>query len=341
MYQRLMYQRFLYQRLMYQRKQGAQIMLNVLIKFSSILFLFVGISANAIAIEWDIKSVRGTISRPDTSHTLTLSDPLISDRKIIINLTPLNNERFGVFVDINGVEIGYAVDVFKDSVETDTDNFIVSYRKRSNLKVTLNYQQLEGLRTEVERLGGGDSQTMFVDGTTSTRISLSGQHSLFTFNDKASLFDHFFLNRPVLSDSFDFSLSILAGWSVQSLSLKNTSVENNSSILFTPDNFDQDLPNIAKLDSISVSANIGPMVSISLPNNFHMFAEYRFGVGHINNRNQEQGLKNTGRENIRASGGGISWTSEDKKTVVLLRAWRQQGRHITNSFGDLSVVRFF
>lgn len=294
------------------------------------------VSSQSLAVEWDIRSARLTLSKPDTSHTLISRSQTTPEEKSVFNLTPQNNERLGLFLDINGVEIGYAVDVFDNTVETKTQNFLISYRKWKHSKITFNYQTLEGLDIEAENLSGVGFQEQFSPFTESKKIELFGLHNLHTFNDKESLFGHFFLNRPKLSNQFDWALSIVGGWSLKRLSLKNP-----NSILFTPEFASQDISSVTELNSTSINANIGPLLSIGLPRNFHMFAEFKVGTGHINNANKNAGLKDSGNEKASAIGAGLSWTSASKKTLVLLRGWRQKGRHVETSFGDLSVVRFF
>ncbi|MFC3120573.1 hypothetical protein [Agaribacter flavus] len=298
-------------------------------------------TCSAFAFEWNITSLRTTLSRPDTSHTLIFQQQNDPTQKTAFLLTPINNERLGLFVDVNGVEIGYAVDVLPNDVETKTQNFLFAYRKLKHSKITLNYQILEGFNTDVEDLSpnGISSQILegqFLENTKSTKIELFGQHNLFTFNNKESLFEHFFLNRPKLSDRFDWSLSIVGGWSFKHLSL-----ESPESLLFQPSFLSSPVPTVGKLESNSINANVGPFLSVNLPNNFNFFAEYKIGRGHIKNTNTETGLKESGDEKANAIGAGFSWTSKDEKTLVLLRAWNQKGRHIETSFGDLSVVRFF
>lgn len=290
----------------------------------------------SFAFELDIKSLRTTLSRPDTSHTLIFRDPLVPEQKSVFLLEPTNNERLGFFLDVNGIEVGYAADIYKDEVETKTQNFLFSYRKLKHSKITLNLQRLEGLETRAENLSGAGLEGRFLGETTSTKIELFGQHNFYTFGDGESLFEHFFLNRPKLSDGFDWALSVVGGWSIKHLSL-----ENAESILFSPDFIEQPVDPVTKLDSYSINADVGPFISISLPNNFHLFAEYKFGRGHIENIDAETGLKESGGEKANAFGGGLSWTSQNKKWLVLLRGWEQKGRHIKTSFGDLSVVRFF
>jgi len=100
-------------------------------------------------------------------------------------------------------------------------------------------------------------------------------------------------------------------------------------------------PQVTKLISNSYGASIGSLLSFSLPHNVHVFAEYKVGKGNIRNTDPGLGLKDSGGEKVAAYGGGISWTSDNKKLMVVLRAWEQTGRHIDTSFGDLSVIKFF
>lgn len=305
------------------------------------VFIFLLVTSYvSYGFELDIKSVRTTLSKPDTSHTLLFDTSQLTNvtdnQKLVFNLTPVNNERVGIFVDVNDIEIGYAVDIFDNDIETKTQNFIFSYRKWKNSRITLNYQLLEGLETEFESLNGLGAETRFLEKTKSSKIELFGLHNLYTYGNAESLFEHFFLNRPKLSNKFDWSVSLVGGWS-----LKRLKLESPNSILFQPQIIEQALPTATKLQSTSLSANIGPLLSVNLPNNFNFFAEYKVGQGHIRNQNRETGLKQSGDEKSNAIGMGVSWTSSDKKTLVLLRGWEQKGRHIKTSFGDLSVVRFF
>ncbi|WP_371195944.1 hypothetical protein [Glaciecola sp. SC05] len=277
-----------------------------------------------------------TLSKPDTSHSLTLNDSNGLKQKSVFNLRPVNNERLGVFVDINDIEIGYALDVFDNELETKTQNFLVSYRKWKHSRITFNYQTLEGLQIDAENLSGTGFDRQFSQFTKSTKIELFGLHNLYTFGEAESLFEHFFLNRPRLSQNFDWSLSILGGWS-----LKHLSLENDESIIFQPEYLSQQLTPVTELNSFSASLNIGPFLSVNLPNNFNFFAEYRVGEGYIRNLSGNKGLKQSGDDKQQAAGAGFSWTSSNQKTLVLIRAWQQKGRHIDTSFGDISVVRFF
>lgn len=303
---------------------------------TSLLAFLMLLANSAYSFDFDITSFRTTLSKPDTSHTLIFEPQGIDGQKTVFNLTPLNNERLGFFVDVNGIEIGYAVDVFENSVETKTQNFLFSYRKLKHSRITLNYQILEGLETEAENLRGVGAERRFLETSKSSKIELFGLHNLYTFGEGESLFEHFFLNRPVLSNKFDWSLSVVGGWSLKYLSL-----ESPNSILFDAEFIQGDIPQVTELKSTSFSANVGPLLSVNLPNNFNFFAEYKYGKGHIKNENSSIGLKQSGDEKSKALGVGFSWASQDKKTLVLIRGWDQKGRHIETSFGDLSVVRFF
>lgn len=301
--------------------------------FLALLLLY---SLPVFSFDLDLKSIRVTLSKPDTSHSLVFTDNNAIEPKIRFNLQPLNNERIGVFVDVNDIEIGYSLDVFENDTETKTQNFILSYRKWKDSRITFNYQILEGLQTKVQKLSGDGFDSEFSEFTTSTKVELFGLHNLHTFGENESLFEHFFLNRPRLSQSFDCSLSILGGWSIKHLSL-----ENDESIIFQPPFLTQILAPVTKQNSFSASASVGPFLSINLPNNVNFFAEYRVGAGYIHNLSGETNLKQSGDDKQRAAGMGISWTSSDQKTLVLLRGWQQKGRHVDTSFGDLSVLRFF
>lgn len=294
------------------------------------------VSLHCKAVDWDVISLRTTLSRPDTSQSLIYRSPSDADQKTLFHLSPTNNERIGVFLDINDIEIGYAVDARKDDIETDTQIFLVSYRKLKHSRITLNYQTLDGLEARVENLSGPGQQTDFLAQTKSTKIELFGQHNLYTFGGKTSTFEHFFLNRPKLSSHFDWSLSINGGWSIKRLSL-----ESPTSLVFDTDFIDEAPNPVTKLDSVSYSGDIGPFLSIQAPHNIHFFAEYKFGHGVIENLSDVDNLKESGDEKARAYGAGISWTSQDEKLLMLIRGWKQEGRHVETSFGDLSVVYFF
>ncbi|MEP0177248.1 MAG: hypothetical protein ABJH28_19660 [Paraglaciecola sp.] len=308
-------------------------------KCSAILPIFFTIlvySSASKGIELDLKSVRTTLSIPKTSHSLIFDDLLTNDQKTLFTLSPLHNERIGVYFDINGIEIGYAVDAFDQSTETKTQDLLFSYRKFKHSKITLNYQTLEGLQKTANELNGNHTDGLFSSLTKSTKIELFGQHNLYTFENKTSLFQHFFLNKPQLSNQFDWSLSLVGGWSFKHLTL-----ENEESIVFQAEFLRSPAPKVTKLKSNSIGVNIGPLVSFHLPHNIHSFVEYKIGKGQIRNEDPRLGLKDSGDEKTEALGAGISWTSNDKKLLLVLRAWQQKGRHIDTSFGDLSLIKFF
>jgi hypothetical protein len=304
-------------------------------RFGLYIVLF-GIAASANGFEIKFETLRTTLSRPDTSHSLTFKSPVSGEEKSVYLLTPVAQERLGAFVDINGIEIGYATDITNGVNETDTLNILLSYRKLKHTRITFNYQVLEGLETEAQNLRGPGSQTRFAPRTKSTRIELFGLHNFYTFGGRESLFEHFFLNRPYQNDGHNWALSIVGGWSIKRLELTSP-----DSILFTPDFFTDDAPAVTELESDSISGNIGPFLSMNFANNINAFVEYKIGGGYIRNRNEESGLKGTGDEKVSALGGGVSWTSKNQKHLVFLRAWEQKGKYIDTSFGDLSYVYYF
>lgn len=300
------------------------------------LLLLTLLSSSAHAVELSVKSLRTTLSKPDTSHELLFQPTNSPEQKSVFILEPVKQERLGLFLDINGFEIGYSEDISHSTQETDTLNIILSYRKLRHGRISYNYQKLEGLAVEAESINSTDAEQRFLPGTTSTKHELFGLHNLHTFGGGESLFEHFFLNKPVLSDSFDVHLSIVGSWSIKHLSL-----ESPSSIIFSPSYLESPAVPVDQLNSISGNVNLGPMISINMPNNFNFFTEYKAGIGYIRNTSTTNGLKNSGDEKSRAVGAGLSWTSANKQHLVLLRGWNQKGRHIDVSFGDLSYVYFF
>jgi hypothetical protein len=300
--------------------------LSLLSSFSPVIFCY----------DLDIRSLRTTLSKPDTTHTLTYQNKLPPTEKSTFILQPTNNEQIGLFFDVNGIEIGYSIDAVNNHTETKTQNILLSYRKLNDSKVTLNLQKLEGLESSYINHHTNETSLRFLENSSSTKFELLGQHHLYTWDDKNSLFNHFFLNRPQLSSKFDWALSVAAGWSIKRLIL-----ENENSILFTPDFIQQTIPNINSLTSNSFSVDIGPFLSVNLAHNLHAFAEIKMGVGYIENTSGHTKLKISGKETSKAYGAGLSWTSSNKQWLVLLRSWQQSGRHITTTFGDLSIIKFF
>lgn len=303
----------------------------------SVYLLFVCLFAtHTYGFDWQINSVRISLSKPQTFHSLIYSSESPKDTKVNFELEPINNERIGVFVDLNGIELGYAIDVINDERQTKTEDFIFSYKDFRHTRLILNYQTLEGFNTNgLNLLNEQQAQSEFLADTKSTKIELSGIHDFYTFYGE-SLFEHFFLNRPKLSRSNRIGLSLAGGWSYKRLSL-----ETDSNLIFTPKFLENSVQSINKIEAHSIDFSVGPLLSMSLKNNVHMFAEFKVGKGYFRNLDKDNQLKRSGNEEIYAAGGGASWTSSSKKTLVLLRGWIQQGRHVDTSFGDLSVIRFF
>ncbi len=299
-------------------------------------------SSTASALDLKLNSLRFTFSKPETNHSLIYRSKNIANipannvgDKIHFGLSPSNNERFGIFADVNGVEIGYAFDAIKDDQETKTQDLIFSYSRFKHSKISFNYQILEGFQTEAENLKGVGENRRFLEKSQSTKLELLGLHNFYTFFGE-SLFDHFFLNRPQLSSETRFALSLVGGWSY-----KNLKLENPNSLLFQPDFLSIPVDTVSQIDAESIGFNAGPMLSVSFPHNIHFFAEFKYGRDHFNNLTSGESLKRSGEENLRAVGAGLSWTSPDKKTLLVLRGWNQEARHVETVFGDLSLIRFF
>ena len=291
---------------------------------------------NANAFEWKVNSIRSTFSIPQTFHSLIYSPTNSEDIKINFELEPINNERFGIFVDLNGVEIGYAVDFINNDTQTKTEDFLFSYKGFKHSKITFNYQTLEGFKTNaLNLLDERQQDSQFLPMTQSTKFELFGIHDLYTFFGE-SLFDHFFLNRPQLSQATKIGLSVVAGWSY-----KNLSLDTDNNLLFQPNYLNSEVQTINEIRAESIDVSIGPLLSVKLKHNLHMFAEAKIGKGYFRNVDEKTELKRSGAEEIYSIGGGMSWTMASNKTVFLLRAWQKKGRHIETFFGDLSVIHYF
>jgi hypothetical protein len=300
------------------------------------ILIFSMFSHVAYCLDLKLNSVRVSLSKPQTFHSLIYAPELVGDTKINFELEPINNERVGVFVDLNGVEIGYAVDFIDDERQTETEDFIFSYKSLRHSRITLNYQTLEGFDTNALNLQNEpQAESIFLAKTKSTKVELFGLHDFYTFTGE-SLFEHFFLNRPKLSQSTDVGLSLVGSWSYKRLSL-----ESDDNLIFTPNYLNENVQTINKITAQSFDFAAGPLLSVSLQNNVHLFAELKAGKGYFKNLNEDNQLKRSGNETIYALGSGASWTSSSEKTLFLLRAWLKQGRHVETFFGDASVIYFF
>lgn len=283
-----------------------------------------------------VNSVRFTVSKPQTIHSLIYSDTSPNKAKINFELEPVNNERFGVFVDLNGIEIGYAADFINDKTQTETEDLLFSYKGFKHSKITFNFQSLEGFKTNaLNLLDESQRESRFSSAQKSTKFELFGIHDLYTFYGE-SLFDHFFLNKPKLSNSTRVGLSLISGWSYKKIVL-----ESDDNLLFEPEFLTNQISSSEEVNAQSFDFSIGPLLSIHLENNIHMFAEAKFGKGYFRNSDESEQLKRSGNEDIYSIGGGASWTTKNKKTVLLLRGWQKKGRHVETFFGDLSVVHYF
>ncbi len=308
-------------------------------QFCKALALFVACILFALpvsAFELDIKSIRFTASKPQTFHSLVFAPEADANTKINFELEPVNNERLGVFVDINGVEIGYAVDVIDNNNQTETEDIILSYRRHNRSRINFNYQTLEGFQVNALNLRDESlGQNEFKPGIKSTKIELLGVHDLYRFYGE-SAFETFFLNRPVKSDEFRVGVSILGAWSFKDLKL-----EADENVIFQPEFSSSDIPRVTRIDAQSTSVAVGPMLSLQFANNIQMFAEVKFGREYFNNRNEQERLKRSGNETVYSLGAGMAMSSDNQRSIIILRGWYQEGRHVETVFGDLSYVYYF
>ncbi len=305
-----------------------------ILTYCFLMFYISGVSASTLDLK--VNSIRFTFSKPQTFHSLIYTESFPNEAKINFELEPVNNERFGVFVDLNGIEIGYATDFINNKTQTKTEDLHFSYKGFKSSKITFNYQTLEGLKANaLNLLDESQQQSQFSSDIKSTKFELFGVHDLYTFFGE-SLFDHFFLNRPQQSKFNEFGLSLISSWSY-----KNLLLETNDNLLFQPEYLQNNVAQIQRIKAESFDFSIGPLLSINLKNNIHMFAEAKFGKGYFRNLDKNDKLKRSGNEDVYSFGGGASWTMPSNKTVFFIRAWQKHGRHVDTFFGDLSVIHYF
>lgn len=298
------------------------------------IFISLSICPLDLQAKTHLRSIRLRAARPATFHELILED-FPGTPKTTFNLSPVNNERLGLFLDFNQFIIGYFFDPFNQSEETKTFDFEISSEKYTRNKIGLNIQILEGFETQAENQDGFGSSTLYRPDLRSTRLELFGLHDLKDLNN-SSLFDHFFLNRPKSHSKNFFDVSLVTNWGLRYLKIKD-----NNGLLFSTDFFSSPPPSVTEIEALSAYGSLGPLFSVGFKNNFSFFFEGRIGLGYFQNLDEEQGLKESGEELISSLGTGTSWLSKNEKVFVVLKAWYQEGRHIGTLFGDLSFIYFF
>jgi len=212
----------------------------------------------------------------------------------------------------------------------------LSYRRHNRSRVNFNYQTLDGLQANALNLRNeSQKQSEFKPTIKSTKIELLGVHDVYRFYGE-SVFETFFLNKPKKSDSFKFGVSLLGAWSYKDLKL-----ESSENLVFSPDFSNTEVPVVNRIDAESASVAVGPLLSFQFANNVQMFTEAKVGREYFKNKNEQERLKRTGNETIYSLGAGLSWSTNNEDTIVVLRGWYQEGRHVETVFGDLSYVYYF
>lgn len=295
-----------------------------------ILSSLLSLSSNAKVLKLDF--VKVNLSKPETFHFLIYEDKAFNE-KISFELNPQNNERLGLFFAINNLVIGYSADVFNNRIETDTIDIEIAYQKFKFTRISFNYQLLKGFKTEAR--SQNQEESVFLENTESIKYELKGLHNLYTFFGNTG-FQHFFLNRVDQDQINKYSLSLISNWSFSRFKLRSA---NN--ILFTPTfSSSPGIQNFNKINAFSINLSLGPMLTIRPDKNFQFFSEIKIGTGYFENFDDNNKLKRTGLENVYSIGAGASWVSTSKNLFLNLRAWRQEGRHIESSFGELSFTYF-
>jgi len=283
----------------------------------------------------DISSVRVNLTRPATAHNLVLQNPNGQNTTTFFDLEPKNNERLGVFVKVNSLLIGYSLDLFQADEETKTTHIDIITEKYDFSRVGFNIQILKGFESESRSFETNQRDSRFAPDIESQRFELFGKHNLKTYYGK-SLFNHFFLNRPVEGANV-FGLSLVGDWTLRHLKLSS-----KNGVIYTPDFFNSQITDLAtEIRALSVSAGAGPMISLGLKNRFNMFLSSSLGAGYFDNLTGTTDLKESGFEFLQSYSGGLSWNSKNKKYMVSSKVSYQKGRHIETTFGDLMFLYFF
>jgi len=299
------------------------------------LLLTLGFAQTSFAKKINVTSLRVNISKPATAHNLVLQSPSGQNTTTFFDIEPKNNERLGVFVKVNSLLIGYSLDLFKADEETRTTHIDIITEKYDFSRVGFNIQILKGFDSKARSFETGLRDQRFVPDIESQRFEFFGKHNLKTYYGK-SLFNHFFLNRPVDGENI-FGLSLVGDWTLRHLKLSSS-----NGVIYTPNFFSSPISDLAtEIRALSVSASAGPMVSVGLKNRINMFLSSSLGAGYFDNLTGTNDLKQSGFEFLQSYSGGFSWNSKNKKYMVNSKISYQNGRHIETTFGDLMFLYFF
>jgi len=301
----------------------------------AVLLFCLGTGSSAQA-KLELSSLRLKLSKPATAHNLVLQNPNGNGTTTFFDLEPKNNERVGIFVKVNSLLIGYSLDPFKSNQETSTTHIDVVSEKFDHSRIGFNVQILKGFDSKARSFETNSQERRFFPDIESQRLEFFGMHNLKTLYGK-SLFNHFFLNRPMDGAAHVFGLSLVGDWKVRHLKLSS-----NDSVIYTP-SFSTGPPNesVPEIRALSVSSVAGPMLSVGFKNKVNMFIESKFGLGYFDNLTDTTDLKQSGFEFLQSYGTGFSWNSKSKKTMINSRLLYQRGRHIETTFGELALLFFF
>lgn len=304
--------------------------------FVFLLFTIIfSLEASAELPDVKLKSVRFKVSRPATLHTLVFKDPNNTLPKTTFELIPKNNNRIGLFLQLNSFLLGYSFDPFSNAQETKTTDLIFATEKFKHSRVGFNFQTLEGFDSEADSVFSSDKDIVFVPDLKSTRIELFGIHNLANIHNK-SLFDHFYLNRPVDGEQL-FGVSVVGSWNARYLR-----IESDQGVVYTPNFFNQPLLNPAnEVRALQFSFSAGPMFSVGLKERFNGFLAAKLGTGYFQSLENGSNLKRTGFESLQSYSLGLSWNNSHKNVLVNSKFSFQKGRHIETSFGDVTLIFFF
>lgn len=283
---------------------------------------------------FDVQFVRGIFSKPETLHRLYYTDKILTGyEKIVYKIDPVNNERLGIYLNINSLLLGFAFDVIQDRVETSTVDIYGIYDFSNSLRFSVNYQNLKGLNSEAKVVGSNLLfENRFMPNLNSIRYEMTLNYRLF----QDPLFGIYVQNLAFIPFRKKFNISYNGLSSIRSLELKD---KNN--VIFKPD-FVSAVDSFKSIKAISMINLFGPTIGLSLWPSIIFFIDAKAGFGYFYNQNQKNDLKESGFEFNFMEGIGFAWSSKDQQMTLNSKLIFQQGRHIQTNQSEISFTyRFF
>ncbi len=295
---------------------------------SFLLIIFINFKAYGLEIQF----VRGIVSKPETIHRLYYTNAeLTGHKKIVYQIDPVNNERLGLYFSVQKILLGFAFDIIQNDIETSTIDLYGIYDFSKFLRLSFNYQELEGLISKVSVVGTNQTAKFFSPDLKSRKYEFLVNYQL----DEDELFSVYVQNLPFKPFKKKLNISFNGLCLVRSLELKDP-----NSIIFKPE-FVNNIENIESLKALSFVNLLGPLFGYSILPNMVVFLDLKGGFGYFYNQNQNNDLKETGFEFNFMQGLGIAWSDKNQKMNLNSKFILQNGRHIQTNHAELSFTYRF